>query len=256
MTARELLLILAALGKTRTAYEMRRIYFCLNPGRITEDDFLNLMATTLVSDHLPRKSLLRDAFKLYNAVKVGKSASRASGRLEVMDMGLMARKDFEIFLREFMTPLGVKTQPINANSSSKPFPRKYKYEVDLALVPPNIYVEFPTNAEECYEVHRVCYEEWLKKVHFPRIPRDRKHEMIRSFRIYNLVYGEKDGNLTPLGDLEVNDGNLISKADLRKMMVTLGEPLNAGEIEIFMKRAEAFAVDETYVNYKRLCEWM
>lgn len=214
------------------------------------------MATSLVADHLPRKSLLRDAFRLYNAVKYGKSSSRASGHLEVMDNGLIGRKDFDMFLKNFMLPLGVQTQPINAKSSSKPFPRKYKYDVDLAIIPPNIYVEFPTNAEDCYEVHRVCYEEWLKKVKFPRIPRDRKHEMVRSFRIYNLVYGDKDGKLTPLGDLEVNDDNLISKTDLRKMMVTLGEPLNETEIKAFMERAEAFSQDGDFVNYKRLCEWI
>jgi len=257
ITGRELVDILAALGKSRTSFEMRRIYFCLNPSKISETDFLNLMATSLVSDHLPRKTLIRDAFQLFNAVKYGFSSSRSSGRLEVADRGALERKDFEMFLSKFMTPLGVKTQPINARSSVRPFPRRYKYDVDLAIIAPNIYVEFPTNAEDCYEGHRVSYEEWLKKVKFPRVPRDRKHEMIRSFRIYNLVYGDKDGKLTPLGDLEVSDNNLISTTDLRKMMVTLGEPLDEIEIEAFMKRAEAFAEkDGKHVNYKRLCEWL
>lgn len=79
--------------------------------------------------------------------------------------------------------------------------------------------------------------------------------MRRAFRIYNLVYGNKEGRLTPLGDLEVNDNDLISKVELRKMMVTLGEPLNGEEIEIFMKRAEKFEEREGWVNYRRLCEW-
>ena len=247
--------LLSALGKKRTGFEMKRILFCLNPTKITHMDFLNLMATSLVADHLPRKSLIEDAIKLYNAVKYKKASSTASGKLEVMDNGLIMKEDFNKFMREFMIPLGTKTQPINAKSKTKPFPRKYKYDVDLAIIPPNIYVEFPTNADDCYEVHRVAYKEWLKKVNFPRIPRSRRHEMIRAFRIYNLVYGMKEGSLSPIGDLEVDDDNLILKTDLRKMMVTLGEPLNQEEIEEFMKRAEKFEEKEGFVNYKRLCEW-
>ena len=65
----------------------------------------------------------------------------------------------------------------------------------------------------------------------------------------------KEGSLSPIGDLEVDDDNLILKSDLRKMMVTLGEPLNQEEIEEFMKRAEKFEEKEGFVNYKRLCEW-
>ena len=56
--------ILAAMGKKRTPVEMDRILFCLDPAHITQSDFLSLMASSLVADTIPRKSLIEDAFKV------------------------------------------------------------------------------------------------------------------------------------------------------------------------------------------------
>lgn len=264
ITSVELDKILAAMGKKRTPVEMDRILFCLDPAHITQSDFLSLMASSLVADTIPRKSLIEDAFKLYNAVKHNKAVTERrfdTLKLTVMDNGLIMREDFKAFLSAdgegFMTPLNVKTQPINVKT--KPYRRKYEYDVDMALIPPNIYVEYPVNAEGCFEAHRVCYTEWIKKVKFPtplRPPRGHLQEMIQAFRLYNLVYGNKEAKIMELGDLQVNDQGLILKKDLRTMMLTLGENLQDHEIGPFMQRAEHFTDRENpeYINYERLCK--
>lgn len=243
------------MGNKLTKIEMDRLLFCLNPESITERDFLNVMASSLVKEHKLPATMIYDAFQLYNAAKHNKPSNTSLGHLQVMDNDLIMREDFTKFITEFMKPLNVTTQPL-VIKQQEPVRPKYKYKVDLAFIAPNIFMQIPVDAEDCYEVHRVDYSRWLKKCEVRVNERDRRREMIQAFRIYNTVYGMHKGKTSILGELEVQDDDLILKSDLRKIMLRLGEKLSEKEIVHFMKKAENYAdtVDSNYINYVRMCK--
>jgi len=255
ITQVELDQILSAMGNKLTKIEMDRLLFCLNPESITERDFLNVMASSLVKEHKLPATMIYDAFQLYNAAKHNKPSNTSLGHLQVMDNDLIMREDFTKFITEFMKPLNVTTQPL-VIKQQEPVRPKYKYKVDLAFIAPNIFMQIPVDAEDCYEVHRVDYSRWLKKCEVRVNERDRRREMIQAFRIYNTVYGMHKGKTSILGELEVQDDDLILKSDLRKIMLRLGEKLSEKEIVHFMKKAENYAdpVDSNYINYVRMCK--
>jgi len=212
------------------------------------------MASSLVKEHKLPATLIYDAFQLYNAAKHNKPSNTSLGHLQVMDNDLIMREDFAKFTTEFMKPLNVTTQP-QIIKSGEPIRNKYKYKVDLAFIAPSIYMTIPVDAEDCYEVHRVDYSRWLKKCEVQVHDAPRKESMIQAFRIYNVTWGMHKGKTTILGELEVEDEDLILKTDLRKIMLKLGEKLSEKEIVLFMKKAEVHTSpdDSNYINYKNLC---
>eukprot|EP00941_MAST-03F_sp_MAST-3F-sp1_P004257 g4257.t1 len=242
--------ILQSLGKCQTREEMDRLLFCLDPDAITEQDFLNVMASHLVKPGLLSSPKILDAFKIYNAAKHNKSSSTVGGVLRVNDHGRIMREDWAKFATEFIQPLNVQSK---ATFDMETHTAKNVGRKDLAFFPPYVFLDVDRNASAHFEGHRVDYKSWVRQnisEHTEsRFPTP-STEVLKAFRLFNHVYRGKRAH-TNDDKLYVDDGGKILREDLLRIVTTMGVPLNNREQAAFFERAEEFS-DGDYIDYEKL----
>lgn len=226
--------ILRSLGRCLTREEMKRLLFSLDPSAITEQDFLNVMASNVVARHKLPTSEIVDAFQLYNAAKHNKPSSTANGHLDVHDNDLIMREDWQKFTTEYLRPLNVKS----------------KGAKDLAFIPPYTYVEVPRDSVDCFEGHRVDYRQYVRSLKVMVGPKDRRREILQAFKLFNHVYRNHKASSVD-SELLVQDNDMILREDMLRIMTTMGQPLTDREQAAFFENAEKFA-DNDSINYVKL----
>jgi Ca2+-binding EF-hand superfamily protein len=244
--------ILQSLGKCQTREEMDRLLFCLDPDAITEQDFLNVMASQLIKGGLLSSPKIIDAFKLYNAAKHNKSSNTDGGTLRVNDGGRIMREDWAKFATEFIQPLNVKTKArFDMDTHTARDVGKY----DLAFFPPYVFVDVKRDASDCFEGHRVQYRDWVREnitehseSRFPT----HSSEILNAFRLFNHVYRGKRAH-TADDKLYVDDDGMILREDLLRIVTTMGVPLNNREQAAFFEKAEEYG-DGDYIDYEKLVQ--